>query len=452
MFAAFALACSLSAVACASDDSPDNGTIGTLDSGGLDASNVGGHVGNDSGIGDDGAVGLDGGAGIDAGNIGPGATSWIVGNWVYDTDGEYIGSLTVVDNLAESGTVNLAGAQDFGTDITYSSPGKGVVFVGRKDQPSLQRWAVNASGKLALTGELGLGAYGITTTLGRSLPVIQFIAEDKAYFIDIENFQIIVFNPSATPMTIYTDKTFPITGLDVEAVTDGVGTLLRDGDRVLVAGRYWDEDDTATPLVKVAIIDVKTNAVKYAEDKRCANIGSAVVDNEGNTYFGSHPALGVWNTAGLNDAQSPPACIVRIKKGEDAFDASYFVNLQQLSNGGTVGTLMQGVDGHAYVMQYAGADAISAANWKTVMYGASWDVYLLKLADAANTYAKVDGVPKAPGYNSAFTTTVGHEQVTYLIIPVDELAGGTYYDVRNPNAPKKALTFPGYPGNAIPVQ
>ena len=99
---------------------------------------------------------------------------------MYDADGDYIGSLSVVDDLSSAGAVDLADAEDFGADITYSSPGGGVVFVGRSAQADIQRWEVDAGGALEMTGELGLGAYGVTSTLGRSLPVIQFIDAERA--------------------------------------------------------------------------------------------------------------------------------------------------------------------------------------------------------------------------------------------------------------------------------
>ena len=49
-------------------------------------------------------------------------------------------------------------------------------------------------------------------------------------------------------------------------------------------------------------------------------VAYAVSDTDGNVYFGSHGALSIYGAAGLAPEDSPPACIVRIKKGEGEFD------------------------------------------------------------------------------------------------------------------------------------
>jgi len=450
-----ALACASAPIACGDggDDGQDGSGGGNEDEGtGGNASD--GTGGNDgTGGGNDGTGGRnDGGQGGEGGaDPGPGVTSWIVGNWSVDTEGNYLGALTVVDDLSAESSVSLDNAEDFGTDIFYTSAGDGVVFVGRDGETNIQRFQADSDGSFELTGELGLSAYGVTSTLGRSLPVVQVIDEERAYYIDIENFQVIVFNPSSTPMTIYEDETFDFGELEVGELWGQVGTLVRDDDRVIVVGRYWDADDTTTPLVKAAIIDTESNDVTYIEDTRCSNAASAIVDPEGNIYFGSHPGLGVAHEAGLEDSDSTPPCIIRIQSGESEFDENYFVDLESVAGRAGVGTLLQGVDGHAYVMQYDGEDDITPENSRDAMLGAYFRLHVFELDSVEDTYALVDGMPLAPGYNSSFTTTVGHREVTYLVLPGDNFVGGYYWDVTDPFEPERALEFPGYPGEAIPL-
>jgi hypothetical protein len=459
--ATVALACFLSIAACessennASDGSAGKGGSG---SGGTDAKggsetqpSEGGAAGDNTPPSGQAGSGADdaGGAGGDDGGPATPVTSWIVGHWTTDAAGAYLGSVLLLDDLSEGGTVDLTKGEDFGTDISYASPGNGVLFVGRKAQPNLQRFHVLESGELQLTGQLGLDAYGVADTLGRSQPVVQFIDDQHAYYIDLPTLQVIVFNPSATPMTIYPNDTFSIDGLEEDGLEVNVTAVRRDGDRITVIARYYLNDNAAA-LVKVAIIDVKTNDVTYTEDTRCGQVAYSVSDPDGNIYFGSHGALSIYAAAGLAPADTPPACIVRIKKGATEFDQDYFVDLETVSGGGVVGSLLQGVDGYAYVMQYSGAVPTIAAQARSALAAASWELHSLKLADAEDTYTKVAGVPVGSAYSASFMTTVGLTKVPFLILPGDELKRAYFWDVSDPSAPKRALGFPGTPGHAVP--
>lgn len=468
-YASVALACAIAIAACESSESNTPSTSSAGTSGGGGKPSAGGTTGkggapqpSGAGAGGDsepggeaGSVGTDAaGAGGGDGTDGPPATpvsSWIVGHWTVDAVGAYLGSVLVLDDLSEDGTVDLTQGEDFGTDISYASPGNGVLFVGRKSQPNLQRFHVLESGELQLTGQLGLDAYGIADTLGRSQPVVQFIDDEHAYYIDLPTLQVIVFNPSATPMTIYPDDTFLIDGLEQEGMEVNVTAVRRDGDRITVMARYY-LNDNAAPLVKVAMIDIATNEVTYAQDSRCGQVAYSVSDPEGNLYFGSHGALATYAAAGLAPEGTPPACIVRIKKGEGGFDPDYFVDLEQVSGGGIVGSLLQGVDGHAYVMQYSGAVPTIAAEARQALSAAAWQLHRLELEDAAETYVKVEDMPLGTAYSASFSTVVGLEPVPFLIMPGDELKSAYFWDVSDPAAPKRALGFPGTPGHAIPFR
>ena len=463
-YGSVALACVLSLAACESSENNSSdgnagkgGSGGKASSGGADANGGSKTQPSDAGAGGDNSPpsgdagsGADGGAGgADGGPPGTPVTSWIVGHWTSDAAGAYLGSVLLLDDLSEEGTVDLTKGEDFGTDISYASPGKGVLFVGRKAQPNLQRFHVLESGELQLTGQLGLDAYGIADTLGRSQPVVQFIDDQHAYYIDLPTLQVIVFNPSATPMTIYPNDTFSIDGLKEDGLEVNVTAVRRDGDRITVMARYYLNDNAAA-LVKVAIIDVKTNDVTYAEDTRCGQVAYSVSDPDGNIYFGSHGALSIYAAAGLAPSNTPPACIVRIKKDETEFDQDYFVDLETISGGEVVGSLLQGVDGYAYVMQYSGVVPTIAAEARSALAAASWELHSLKLVDAEDTYTKVAGVPVGSAYSASFMTTVGLTQVPFLILPGDELKRAYFWDVSDPSAPKRALGFPGTPGHAVP--
>jgi hypothetical protein len=461
------MASALTFTAC-SDDPANGGAGGSAgtDVGqagdGSDGGGKGGTNADQAGGADGGGSGGEGGGkGGTDGSSDP-VTQWLAGHWTTTPEGDWNGSVLLLDDLSAGGSVDLSQAEDFGTDITYAwDTTNRALFVGRSEHSSIQRFDVSADGRFELTGEIGFDAYGVTDTMGRSQPVIQFIEEDLAYYLDFNTLQVIPFNPSSTPMTIYPDEVFSFDGL-LEGADDYVGdaaVVKRIGDRIFVTARFWNREgvapplvyDAASPLVKVAIIDIETGRVDYATDDRCAQGAWVTTDPHGNLYVGSHAALATSNAAGLNDAASPPPCIVRIKSGESEFDADYFVDLGELAEGALVGTLLQGADGHAYVLQYEGeSDVTDGELGRAIMGEAAWRLHAFELENAAATYAPVEGVPLASAYSGAFQTTVGSETATFLILPGDGNVEAYYWDASNPLEPVRGLGFPGSPGEAIP--
>lgn len=425
----------------------------------------GGEGANDgNGSGGKKADGSGGAGGADDNGSGGNApiAQWLAGHWTTTPAGDWFGSVLLLDDLSADGSVDLSKAEDFGTDITYSWDSTNrALFVGRSEQSNLQRFSVSTNGEFQLTGEIGFDAYGVTDTMGRSQPVIQFIDRDHAYYIDFKTLQVIPFNPSSTPMTIYPDDIFSFEEL-LDGGEDYVGdaaVVKRIGERVFVTARFWNVEgvkaplvyDAASPLVKVAIIDVAAGTVEYASDDRCGQGAWVTTDPDGNLYVGSHAALATASAAGVNDEASPPPCIVRIKSGESEFDPDYFVDLGELADGAPVGTLLQGADGYAYVLQYEGdSDVTDPDLGRAIMGEAAWRVHAFELEDATGTYAPVDALPLSSAYSGSFQTTVGTKTASFLILPGDENAEAYYWDVSKPLAPIRGLGFPGSPGDAIP--
>lgn len=411
---------------------------------------------NDDGGGGQG--GDNGGGGSDGGPV----TQWLAGHWTTTPSGDWFASMLLLDDLSADGEVDLTKAEDFGTDITYAWDAENrALFVGRSEQSNLQRYEVSASGEFELTGEIGFDAFGVTDTLGRSQPVIQFIAKDRALYLDFDTLQAIPFNPSTTPMTIYADDVFEFDEL-LEGGADYIGdaaVVKRVDDRIFITSRFWNVEnveaplvfDAASPLVKVAIIDVETETVEYASDERCSQGAWVTTDPDGNLYVGSHAALATATAAGLNDEATPPPCVVRIKHGESEFDPDYFVDLGELADGALVGSLVQGADGYAYTFQYEGdSDVTDPDLGRAIMGEAAWRLHAFKLDDAAATYTPIEDVNLTAAYAGGFQTVVGTKATTILSLAAEDGVENYYWDVSKPLEPVRGLRFPGSPGEAIP--
>jgi hypothetical protein len=380
------------------------------------------------------------------GNPAPDADElWIVGGWI-STGDEYSGYLTVVDDLSSKGGIDLSHAVEFGGDMVYASPGGRVVFVGREDAPVIERWGLDASNALEKQDQVSLANYGVSKTLGGGRNVIQFVEDDRAYYFDNENLQVVVFDPES--MT--TEDSFSIAALAVESEEHAMNFIHRDGDRLIVTARYWDlAEGTTTPLVRAAIVDSRDNSVEYIEDTRCGDIAFNVTDDAGNLYLGSHPGHAVYMAAGLDGDSPPPQCLLRIKRGESRFDPDYFVNLSELS-GGVVGGLLQGTNNHAYVFQYDG-EAVTEDNWQASLRGDEWAVYGLELGNETSSYKPVAGLDSFTAYGDSFSTVVNGVRKPFLVAVEADFSAGNYYDVSRRSEVREALSFPGFPGRAYRV-
>lgn len=380
----------------------------------------------------------------DAGPTGPGATTWIVGGWLSTEEG-YFGYLTILNDLSANGEVDLEKVQPFPGDITYTSTGDGKVFVGQEDLPTIERWVVNESGNgLEKDGEINLDYFGVTSTLG---PDVQLIDDETAWYFDTSTYQVIIFNP--TTMTTEGDT------IDFSGILEGTHDLVLGGvsrldDALVISAQYWDMDGNPVSLTRAAIIDIESRDVTYADDTRCGSTRFHVKDDDGNLYIGAHPGESLWQGAGLGLDDPPKPCLVRIRRGETAFDTNYYVDLEQISGGKVVGGFLQGSGNSAYVYEFAGdVSAVNEENYNPQLRGDNWALARIELGNEAESYELVDEYAPSTSYGNSFTVEVGDEVVRYLISVNASFESGQYYDMSNPARAVTALSFPGFPGAAF---
>ena len=445
---ALCAALTLTAVACSdSEDRPtsEDGEAGSPNS---EAGNGGSSGTGASGPGDGGTT-SEPGAGNAAGEGGAGSVVepepealYVVGGYQTTTDA-WIGYLSVVKDIT-SGTLELTDAIEFPSDMSYASPGNGVVYVGNGGEPVIERWKLDEDDRLVRDGEMGLAQYGIATGLGIKDP-FQFLAEDRAYFIDGKSLQVVIWNPQS----METECTFSLEGFAEGDFFVGLNFVHRDGDRLLLSARYWRPDDTAALLTRVAIIDTTTDQVSYVDDTRCGNIAFHAHDSQNNLYLASHPAQTGYVAAGLGGTPAAESCIIRFKAGADAFDQDYYVNLDTLV-GGNGGGIMQGAGDEAFVMKYAGP-AYTIDNVAKAHTSSSWELHRLTLGDEEATLAKVPDLALQSGYGHAFTTTVGNVETPFVITVEGDFSSGAYHDVSQGGF-EQGLTIPGFPSDAILIR
>lgn len=439
---AFAL---LSTVACGDDlDDPpadDGGQAGTGTGGG----NQGGTNNKPSDSGgspDEPGVGATGAGGAEPVPTDEGI--YVVGGYLTIQE-KYIGYLAVTDDLSAEGAVELDGVVEFPDDMSFASPGNGVIYVGNGSAPVIERWVLNGADELVKDGEVGLAQYGIASGLGIKDP-LHFVADDRAYFIDGKTQQVVVWNPE----TLKTIDTFALDGFSEGDFFTGLNFVHKDGNRLLLSARYWRADDTAALLTRVAIIDTTDDSVTYIDDTRCGNIAFQAHDSDNNLYLASHPAQTAVIAAGLAGEPVAESCIIRINSGENEFDQDYYVGLDDLV-GGSAGGIMQGAGDEAFILKHAGP-ALTIDNAGSAAKRAEWEIHRLTLGSEEETLQRVPDVELQSAYGLAFTTRVAGKDTPYVITVKGDFSEGSYFDVSQPGKFTQALTVPGFPGKAILVK
>jgi hypothetical protein len=409
--------------------------------------NSAGEAGADAAAGGNDAAGAGGevaGAGGHAGQPPAAEGIYVVGGYLTSQE-DWIGYLAVTDDISATGSIDLANVIEFPGDMSFASPGNGVIYVGDGGAPVVERWILNESRELVRDAEMGLAQFGIASGLGMKDP-LHFLAPDRAYFIDGDSLQVVIWNPQ----TMETEDSFSIEGFLEEGMFLGLNYVHRDGDRLLLSARYWRADDTAALLTRIGIIDTTNDSVSYVDDTRCGNVAFHARDSQNNLYLATHTAQ--TGTIAVGAAGDPVAesCIIRFKAGANDFDLDYYVGLDELA-GGHAGGIMRGAGDQAFVLKYAGP-AFTLDNYARAHTLGQWEVHSLTLGDEAATFGQVAEVGLQSGYGLAFTTEVDGKDVPYVIAVEGDFSEGAYYDVSTPGKFERALTVPGFPAKAILVR
>jgi hypothetical protein len=369
---------------------------------------------------------------------------YVVGGYLTIQE-KYVGYLAVTDDISAEGAIDLDEVVEFPDDMSFASPGNGVIYVGNGSAPVIERWLLNGSNELVKDGEVGLAQYGIASGLGIKDP-LHFIADDRAYFIDGKTQQVVIWNPE----TMKTIDTFALDGFPEGDLFTGLNYVHKDGTRLLLSARYWRPDDTAALLTRVAIIDTNDDSVTYIDDTRCGNIAFQAHDSENNLYLASHPAQTAVIAVGLAGDPVAKSCVIRINSGDSEFDQDYYVDLDDLV-GGSAGGIMQGAGDEAFILKHAGP-TLTIDNAGSAAKRSEWEIHRLSLGNEEETLEKVPGVELQSAYGLAFTTRVAGKSRPYVITVKGDFSEGSYFDVSQPGEFTQALTVPGFPAKAILVK
>ena len=216
-------------------------------------------------------------------------------------------SATTLDNSKATESASFASQWAYG----------GAVYLSAFGAPAtLTKYTFDANGKAVAAGKLLVPG-------ANTFSSIEFVSATEAYAsVGGGLARVIKFNPSA----LQTSGEIDLTSILKKnaASTYYLGMKARDG-KLFLGVQYFDSNfNPLDDVAHVAVIDLATSKVeKLINDSRTSNIflaGSSVsgfaIDPAGDLYIQGQ------------GSGSAPSGILRIKKGETNFDASYFFDLK----------------------------------------------------------------------------------------------------------------------------
>lgn len=268
-----------------------------------------------------------------------------VSTQVFSPDGETT-FITLVPSLNE-GEVDLTDAIEIpGRGLVTGPENQDVLFVVDGESPEITRFELTPDAQFQAKETVSFAGVGISSLL--AFPgQFQFFSDTKAYFLDNENAQIVVWNPS--DMTI-TKTVSLLDGLDIpNAVLTFEIEPTRRGNELIAAVAYFIGDgNEILPETRVVFINTENEEFEVVSFQGCGDIQNSVTAANGDIYL-STEGFGVAVHRVLGEAAAPAPCLLRIPAGTRTLENALPGSLNDLF-GAPTGSIVQGNEGSAFVL------------------------------------------------------------------------------------------------------
>ncbi len=358
--------------------------------------------------------------------------------------------VAAVPDLTATSTIRAAATLEISGFIGLLGPATrdGTFFVAPSDTPRIDRYRVGEDGVLAADGSLSYE--GLGSSQGNfMLRPNHFLRDDEAFFVVPAALKIAIWNPQEMVL----DGEIDLEGFlpDSSDLSPRIIDSQIQDERLLITAGYFDQNNNATSTTRLAVVDLATRVVTYSENTQCGFPTLSVRDTDDNVYFIAHPLLGAGFAAGVT---SFPPCMIRLNKGEDTLDSTFFVDMTSLT-GRPTASVVQAPNGLAYVtISPREPSDFTPDNFNTLRFAGEWEVYVFDPRDPANTASKVDSAP--PTADQIFAGVVevdgsdGRPVPTPVVnISTTDFTQTTVYDVSDPDAWVAGLRVPGYIYNIV---
>lgn len=362
------------------------------------------------------------------GNGANGDTSYILAGTRTTPDGVRVMFVSAQPSLA-AGNIEL--------DTALEIPGgkrawayKDALYVFNDERLSVQKIKV-IDGSPRQVDEVSMQGTGVAS-FGNGAA---FASDDKAYYFDLPNSQVIIWNPSAMELV----ETKRLNGVTREGFpgTDTDRPRFIDGNIYLSLA--WNNyiDIALYPFGGAMVFSPETDEViAVAEAPNCANTQDTMVTDAGDFYVVCDPYNAMFQRFG--DPDYVDSCLVRIKRGELEFDPDFRLDLRTVTGGRLAGLATPGSDDTFYTLALH-EDRLSAEvndDVFNVMLEDAWHLWRGSLNGGAGEM--VEGLDYISGYHFEFP--IGEE--SYVSQPASDLSSTALFSLEDQTA-EKLLTFPG---------
>jgi len=190
----------------------------------------------------------------------------------------------------------------------------GGFFIGDGEELAISKWRITEDGEFEKGQTVSFQGEGTTWIFQR----LAFASKTKAYYIDMTQTQLIVFNPEE--MVI--DKVIPLPP-EMAPEVNGLSTTTISGefhivnDHLFIPVGWTDFDTQVKQSTGVAVVNINTDEVAYIEDNRAPVAFNVVRLDNDDLYFGTS-----WPVVYDEDMRqnNETGGVLRIKAGETTFD------------------------------------------------------------------------------------------------------------------------------------
>jgi hypothetical protein len=355
-----------------------------------------------------------------------------------DQDLAYVELVNDIDDVGGALTTTL---EIPGYGLAVGPSRGGTLYVASDQAATVTRYAVThgdstTASQFEERGVLSFAALGVGAIFAYA-GQFQFVSPTKAYFLDSESLQAIIWNPADMTITSSLDLS-PLAVPDLAVTFDGEPTR-RDRDLVVVAAYYDIEAAHVARETRVAFLDVTTDTVQIASDTRCGYITHSVLAPNGDIYLASDTWAVAIHQTSAGDA--PDSCMLRIKAGEHEIDPTYRADIAALTGSTIAGSLLPGQGNTAYVRGFdTSLFQGDIQSYDEIWSAAAWRWYSLELgADAPATL--VDALP----VGAPSSLQLPFEGRTFSNVSEADYRSSRLLDMGAEGGPLDVGTVPGIP-------
>ena len=294
----------------------------------------------------------------------------------------------------------------------------GKVYVRDRVANTMTRYTVTADRKLMMDGQLSFA----TLALGTARYSNAFVSDERAYLMDSTDWRLIGWNPSTMTLN---GEVISIVGMKKDpTLTGSISPAVQVGNR-LVAAINWENFTNLAmfPGSGVLMIDPATpSAPVFIEDTRVGGGFRITAAANGDAYLTGTVGGDVRKFGSAFGGGALPASgIVKLASGQTAFDASYLVDIEAITQTKAVGAVHRIDDTTLLAQIYDPALDLPAT---LSDFRASTNFELVFIDTANKTFAPVATLPKGGQANAGNHVVDGK-----LYIQLANATGSVAYSV-----------------------